>query len=316
VRQTYRAAKRYRSMMFVPGHKLDWMLKAPQYGPDAVIFDLEDAAPISQKPAAREAIREALSALKDLPCGRFVRLNGWHTGGNLLEDVTAVVREGLDGVLLPKTEDVEDVAGLDLLLGELEAMRGLPEGHVEIIPLFETTRSMYRIHDICAVSERVRRAMGPGGSGAPGTDITRELGTHPEGFEDEVELYVNGSALIAVRAAGVTQIIGGSSTFYQDLAHVRRMALRGKRFGATGAFCYHPSQVSILNEVFTPSAEEIREAHEVLEVMGDAIARGHAAVRHNDRFLDYAHVRASLQLLSQARDAGIDVGDIPEFDVL
>jgi citrate lyase subunit beta/citryl-CoA lyase len=313
MRQTYRKAKRYRSMLFVPGHKIDWMLKAPQYGSDALIFDLEDAVPVAMKPSARERIAEALDELKDGPFARFVRLNGWRTDGRLLEDLMVVVRDGLDGVVLPKTEDVEDVAGLDLLLGELEALRSLPVGSIEIVPLRETTRAMYRVHEICLASERVKRVSGVGGSPVPGGDVTRELGTHPSDPESDVELYLTGGCVVAARAAGVTEILGGSTTIIGDTKHVRRMAERAKTLGATGSLCFHPTQVPILNDVFAPSAAEILEAQEILQVMAEGVSQGHAAIRYNDRFVDYAHVRASLELLDHARSVGIDVGDPTEL---
>jgi citrate lyase subunit beta/citryl-CoA lyase len=310
MRQSNRQARRYRSILFVPGQKLDWMRKAPQYGPDALVFDLEDAVPVPVKASARQRVAEALSELKDGPFGRFVRLNGWRSNGHLLEDLMVVVREGLDGVVLPKTEDVEDISGLDLLLGELEARRGLPAGGIEIVPLRETTRAMYRVHEICLASERVKRVSGVGGSPVPGGDVTRALGTHPSGPESDVELFLTGGSVVAARAAGVTEILAGSTTHVGDADHVRRMAQRGRALGATGAFCFHPSQVPVMNEVFAPSAAEILEAQEILAVMAEGVREGNAAIRYKNRFVDHAHVRTSLELLAQARATGIDVGNI------
>src|SRR5439155_16910892 len=120
--QAFREAQWYRSMLFVPGHKLDWMLKAPKYGADALMFDLEDAVEVTAKPAARKAVATAIGELRNGSFGRFVRVNGWRTGF-LLDDVDAIVIEGLDGVALPKVEDPEDVAALDRVLGELERSR-------------------------------------------------------------------------------------------------------------------------------------------------------------------------------------------------
>ncbi len=310
MRQSYRQARRYRSMMFVPGQKLDWMRKAPRYGPDALVFDLEDGVPVPLKPSAREHVAEALTELKDEPVGRFVRVNGWRTHGRLLDDLMVVVRDGLDGVVLPKTEDVEDVSGLDLLLEELEASRGLPLGRIEILPLRETARAMYRVHEICLASERVKRVSGVGGSPVPGGDVTRELGTHPSDPESDVEIYLTGGSVVAARAAGVTEILAGSTTHVGDTDHMRRMAQRGRALGATGAFCFHPSQVPVVNEVFAPSMAEILEAQEILEVMAEGISQGDAAIRYNNRFVDYAHVRASRELLAQARAVGLDAGNI------
>src|ERR1700694_2579101 len=99
-----RAAPHYRSMLFVPGHKRDWIEKAVDYGADALVLDLEDAVPPAEKASARATVRELLA-----PWGSrtdpalFVRANAWHTG-QLLLDLDATVVRGLAGVLLPKTE--------------------------------------------------------------------------------------------------------------------------------------------------------------------------------------------------------------------
>src|ERR1700728_1976079 len=137
MRQEYRKARCYRSMLFVPGVKYDWMIKGPKYGPDAVILDLEASVPVAAKDDAREAVRNALSELRSVDIGRFVRINDWQTG-HTLQDVLAVTVDGLDGIVLSRTEDVDHVTGLDLVLADLEKTRGLPAGHVEIIPLCST----------------------------------------------------------------------------------------------------------------------------------------------------------------------------------
>lgn len=314
MRQTFRNAPWYRSMMFVPGQKLDWMLKAPKYGADCLIFDLEDAVPIDQKPAARESVARALDELKDKKFGRFVRLNGWRTG-NTLQDVLAVTRPGLDGVMLSKTEDVEDVLALDLVLTDLEIERALPAGHIEIMPLCETAHAMYRHFDICLCSERVRRS-GGGGGAVQGGDGTRALGLRLTDDLGTEGLFANGRSGLEARAAGITQITGGMTSKIDDLDLVRRLAQRAKSLGATGGMAIHPSHIPVINEVFSPSPVEIEESRATLEAMAAAIARGDAAVQMNGVMIDYAHVRTSLELLEQARSIGIDVGEFPEIPVL
>jgi citrate lyase subunit beta / citryl-CoA lyase len=314
MRQQFRSANWYRSMLFVPGNKLDWMLKAPVYGADALIFDLEDSVPIEDKPEARALVAQALSEVAKRRFGRFVRLNGWHTG-NTLQDLLTTVSADLDGVLLSKAEDVEDITALDLVLTDLELERGLPLGRIEIVPLCETALGMYKHYDICRCSERVRRSNGPGNV-VIGGDATRAVGlklTTDEGLEG---LFVSGRSGLEARAAGVTQILGGITSSIPDLDLVRRLAMRAKALGANGSMAIHPTHVPILNEVFTPALSEIEEARETIIAMKNAIARGSAAVTYNGAMVDYAHVRTSLELLNQATSLGIDVGDVPDLPVL
>jgi citrate lyase subunit beta/citryl-CoA lyase len=301
-------------MLYVPGHKLDWIRKAPRYGADAQIYDLEDAVPVVGKAEARACVEVALRELATEPFGRFVRINGWHTG-HTLADLTEIVGPGLDGVLLPKIEDVEDVIALDRLLEELERQRELPLGRIEIFPLCETALSMYRHFEICRASERVKRTSGPI-LAVPG-DQTRAMGVELSSDDGLESLIVNGRAGLEARAAGVFQMTGGMTTKIDDLDLVRTLAERSKALGATGALAIHPSHVPIHNEVFAPSQAQIERARNVMAAMTAAIGRGDAAVSLNGVMIDYAHARAALEMLRTSAEFGlVDPGDVPDMDIL
>ena len=104
--------KLYRSTMFVPGNRPDWIDKAPKYGPDALMLDLEDAVPIANKVEARHIVRTGIEGLRGRDVGVFVRLNGVDTGLTG-EDIEAIVTAGLDAVAIPKLETVEEVLKVD-----------------------------------------------------------------------------------------------------------------------------------------------------------------------------------------------------------
>jgi citrate lyase subunit beta/citryl-CoA lyase len=297
-------------MLFVPGHKLDWMLKAPRYGADGLILDLEDAVGPSHKPAARETVARAVAELKDHPCGVFVRVNDWRTG-HLLADVLAVVGEGLDGVMLPKAEGPLDVGALDLVLSDLEAARGLPAGRIEIAPLAETAAGMRRLYDSIMASPRVKRAGVIGGTGNGG-DGTRALGITIGESGDE-GLYFDAHQVLQARAAGLSQVWGGMIAQIGDLELVRRVSIRNRRLGGTGAMAIHPSHVPILNDVYGPSAEEIGEARETIAAVAAGLARGDAAVQHRGAMVDAAQAVTAVALIRRARSMGLDVGDVPEL---
>ncbi|MGY2933018.1 citrate lyase subunit beta/citryl-CoA lyase [Bradyrhizobium sp. GM6.1] len=310
--QTFRDAKFYRSMLFVPGNKLDWMLKAPKYGSDALILDLEDSVAVAEKPAARRAVADSIKELRAKPIGLFVRLNGWRTGC-MLDDLNAVVVEGLDGVMLSKTEDPEDVAALDLVLGELERSRGLPAGEIEICPYAETAVAMYRLYDICMASKRVKRAgsaTGPLGSG----DAARALGLQLDSDSTEGAGFGAYSVLQA-RAAGIAYIEGAMTGRLDDLDLVRRLGERSKRLGASFASAIHPSHIPIINEIYSPSQSEVEEARNIAQTFAKAAASGQAAIRYKSKLIDYANVRSAMDVLKKAQTLGIDVGDIPNIDL-
>lgn len=309
--QTCREAKFYRSMLFVPGHKLDWMLKAPKYGADALMFDLEDSVEVSEKPGARKAVATAINELRGGGFGRFVRLNPWRAGC-VLDDLNAVVIDGLDGVALAKTEEPEDVAALDLVLGELERSRGLPVGRIEICPHAETALARHKFYDICMASQRIKRG---GSSGmTAGGDLGRSLGIQFEENADE-GYYFGAVSVVQARAAGLQYIEGGMTGRIDDLDLVRHIAERSKRMGASFASAIHPSHIPIINEVYSPSRCEVDDARDLITAFAGALARGEAAVRHGGKMIDYANIRVAMDLLKKAQAAGITIGNIPKVDV-
>lgn len=309
--QTYREARAYRSMLFVPGDKLDWMLKAPKYGADALLFDLEDAVEITRKAAARNSVATAIKELRSGSFGRFVRVNGWKTG-HLLDDLNAIVVEGLDGVSLPKVEDPEDIAALDRVLGELERSRGLPLGHIEICGCgAETAVAMYKLYDLCMASQRIKRA-GSACGPTPGGDAAHSLGL--DGAEEEV-IYFGAHSVLQARAAGIVHVEGAMTGQVDDLDLVRRIAAKSKRMGATWAMAIHPSHIPVINEMYSPSQTEVDEARGIVSAFAEASSRGEAAIRYKSRLLDYATVRAAMDVLKRAEAAGIETGDIPILDI-
>jgi citrate lyase subunit beta/citryl-CoA lyase len=304
--------KPYRSFLFMPGHKLEWMLKAPKYGADALIFDLDDAVPAASKQDALAHTAAAIDQLHDAKSDLFVRTSPWGDG-RLLGDVTATVRPGLSGIVLSRTVDSGEVRALDLLLTELEATRGLPTGSVEIVPLCEDAGSLRQAYEILTSSPRVRRVFGVGAN-APGGDVNRSVGY--EWTEAGLEsLYIAEKLVLDARAAGLSSVITGVVANVLDLDGLRRQMRFSKQLGANGAQVIHPSHVPIVNEIFSPTAEEIADARALLGTMAAAQQRGDAAAVHNGRMIDLAHARSSLGVLRRAEAFGLAVGEYPRVDV-
>jgi len=308
-----RTAPAYRSMLWIPGNRKDWMLKAPKFGPDAHVYDLEDSVPIEEKDNARAAVQAVLTEFAGQPFGKFIRLNAWDSG-DLLKDLLAVVQVGLDGVMLAKTESPTDILALDRVLSDLERSRGLEVGKIEIVPICETAKGVYYQHEICLSSSRVRRT-GMMAAETNGADMARSVGIYEASDDPREVLYMTGRISLEARAAGVEQVIAGMTTKLDDLDLIRTLALRAKRIGATCCVVVHPSHVAVCNEVFSPGENEIREAREMVNALSAGIANGTSAVRHEGRLLDYAHVRVAQDVLTQARRYGMDVGEVADIDI-
>ncbi|MBW8820108.1 MAG: HpcH/HpaI aldolase/citrate lyase family protein, partial [Streptomyces sp.] len=233
-----------RSLLFVPGSRTDWLPKARVAGADAAILDLEDAVPAAGKLAARAKVADALAQAATEPAGHagrmalFVRVNpldGW-TGA---EELRAVVRPGLAGVVLPKVGSAQDVRLADRLLGWCEREQGLPPGRVALVPLLETARGLREAYDIARAASRIAYL---GALTAPGGDVERAVGYRwsPEGTET---LPLRSRVLLDARAAGVPHPVSGLWTRITDLPGLRAFAEQNRSLGYEGMMAIHPSHV-------------------------------------------------------------------------
>jgi citrate lyase subunit beta/citryl-CoA lyase len=291
-----------RSELFVPGHRAAWIEKAPRYGADTLILDLEDAVPEQEKLSARAITRKGLKMLhsQNQPAG--VRINGFATGLSE-EDLEAVVCAELESVTLPKVETAADLHRLDQMLTALEIRMGLPECGVETPLLCETARAMRDIYEIATACRRVKRvtlAAGPGG------DAARAIGYQwsKEGTET---LYLRSKAVLDCRAAGI-QYPGITSWWnIADLEGLERDARWNRQLGFRGQTVMHPSHVAIVNKVFTPSADEIAYCSGLIAAMEDAARRGLAAITYEGDMVDEAMANSARELLAFAQSIGVGI---------
>jgi citrate lyase subunit beta/citryl-CoA lyase len=216
-------------------------------------------------------------------------------------DLDAVVRAGLHGVLLPKLQGPADVAALDAALAERETARGLAAGGARIMPLIETAPAARAAYEIATASARVAYM---GGAVSRAGDIARALGYRwtPAGLET---LFLRSKVLLDVRAAGVPNPISGMWGAIDDLEGLRAFAEQSRDLGYEGLMAIHPSHVSVINQVFTPSAAEIDAWRRTLAALEQAERVGRGAVRLDGRLVDRAHVETARRNLELARDLGL-----------
>jgi citrate lyase subunit beta/citryl-CoA lyase len=288
-------AKPLRSVMYVPGNKADWMRKAPRFGADALILDLEDSVPNANKVETRGLVREMLAELGAAGQTLFVRVNRLETGLTG-EDLEAITCPHLYGVILPKVQAPEDVVEVDILLKFFERKAGMEVGSVCIDPSLETAEGIRHAYDIAMASERVAHM---GGSGGKGGDTARSIGFQwtPEGLET---LFLKSKVLVDARAAGVQYPLSGGWMDIHNLDGLRALATQLKQLGYTGMHLIHPSHVPVINQVFTPSKEEIAHWQGLLKAMEARRREGSAAVTYAGDMVDVAHeetARAMLQMV-------------------
>lgn len=284
-----------RSLLFVPANRPDMLAKATSYGADALIIDLEDSVPVAEKHRARVLAREFIDQHKS---GNtlYVRVNALHTG-LLEEDLEAVTVDGLAAIRLPKAESADTVRTVDALLTDVERRRGLATGRVRITPSLESAKGVWFAYEILSASPRINAASC--GTAQDG-DLQADLGYTwtPEGNE---VLYVRSRVLLAAKAAGVQHVLDGTYAKFRDAEGLRLCCEAVRKLGYRGKSCIHPSQIELVNRIFTPTERELDYYRRVIEAFDEAVARGSAATTVDGTMIDYAMAESAKRVLAWAQ---------------
>jgi len=260
-----------RSCLFVPGNRPERFPKACASGADVVIVDLEDAVPDGQKSFARESVAFWLSA--DRPV--YVRVNGTTTAW-FEEDVAAIRRPGLAGVVLPKAEG----------RGQLAALAALLPDPVRILPIVETAAGVWNVLEIASSPKVERLAFGA-------LDFQLDAGITGEGEE---LLYARSRIVLASRVAGILPPLDGVTTGLDAPDALASDILRSRRLGFGGKLCIHPNQVAAINEGFLPTEREIAWAKGVLAA---ASSSGGGASRRDGKMIDRPVIEQAKRILER-----------------
>ena len=293
-------AKPLRSVLFVPGNKEDWIRKAPKYGADALILDLEDSVPPQEKDAARQIVARMIDELGAAGQTLFVRVNPLESGITGY-DLEAITSPHLYGVTLPKVQSPADVVEVDILLRFFERKAGAEIGSIFIDPGLETAQGIRSAYEIATASDRIAHM---GGSGGKGGDTARSIGYQwtPQGMET---LFIRSKVLVDSRAAGAQFPISGGWFDIRDLDGLRAYAGELKRLGYNGMSLIHPYHVPVVNEVFTPTPEEIAEWRGLVDAMERMRQTGGAAVTYGGDMVDIAHEQTARAMLRMAEQLGV-----------
>ncbi len=283
-----------RSLLYTPGHREAMVARVLGDGaprPDVLLLDLEDGVPAAQKEHARAVVSRGLGSP---PNGalRFVRIGRSSSDAAAL-DLGAVVRPGLDGVLVPKVGRAEEVAVLDELLAERERDAGLPERSIRVLASVESAAGLLDAPRIARGPRMVGLVFGS-------EDFAADLGLPTRREAEAAELlYARSAIVVAAVAVGILAIDGIWADF-RDAAGLRADALRGRRLGFAGRQCIHPDQIAIVNETFSPGADEVAHARKVIAAYEDGVAKGLGAVALDGEMLDPPIVERARRIVRSA----------------
>jgi citrate lyase subunit beta/citryl-CoA lyase len=283
-----------RSLLFVPGHRARFYEKLAEFRPDAVIVDLEDAVPPNEKPLARTMVRERLGGPLLAGMQVFVRVNSVESPF-FRDDVRGVVAAGLDGIFLPKASTPDQLREANMLLAQVEMRVGLPLGIVRIVPIVETVRGALNARELAVASPRVL-ALAFGAE-----DFSLDLGV--ERSRDGVETrYPRAQVALAAHDAG-RLAIDTPWTAIDDRDGLLRETSEGRQLGYVAKQAIHPSQIPLIHQVFTPTADEVSWAHRVVDAYAEAVGRGTGAINLDGKLIDVPMVERARRVLERAGEA-------------
>jgi citrate lyase subunit beta/citryl-CoA lyase len=273
--------------------------KALGINADAIMLDIEDGVAPNEKDSARKNIGESLGREKAAGApARYVRINA--IGHARMEaDLEAVLRPGLEGLVCPKVDSVEEVKSLDAILNEKEPKNQLPGGLVKLLIAIESPRGLLNAAAIAGASPRVAGLL----FGAE--DFGREIGL-PAVREGEARdlIYARSATVIAAASAHV-QAVDGVWVDLNDSAGLAGFARQSRQLGFSGMSCIHPSQIDAINVAFSPTAEEIEYCRKVLQAFEEANLRGDGSIAFGGQLIDRPIVERARRTLDMAQTLGL-----------
>jgi citryl-coA lyase len=285
-----------RTMMFLNAQK-PTLLKDPFiYGPDSLIFDLEDAVAPEEKDAARFVLAHALKKVDYHNCEKVVRINGIDTP-YWKEDIRCAVFAGCDSIRIPKTESAEGVKEVEAEIIKAEQEAGVELGSTLFMAAIESALGVLNLQEICGASPRLF------GVALSAGDYTKDLHTVITGTGVEL----NGARqqmIITARAMNV-QCFDTVYTDLDDMDGLRKETQLIHDMGFDGKSIINPRQIPIVHSVYTPSRKDIIFADKVVKEIDEKRAQGIGVFTVDGKMIDVAFYDGAKRTIALAKAAGV-----------
>ncbi|TCN17972.1 HpcH/HpaI aldolase/citrate lyase family protein [Sinorhizobium americanum] len=277
----------WRSLLFVPANNARYVEKARTSQADAIILDLEDAVLDLQKTEARSAVQAAAASLNTKSRDVLVRIN--RPLPLAVRDIEAIVCEDLTAIVVAKSASAEHLALLSEILEEREAALGLSANHTKLLPLIETAGGVARLDEIASFSRVIAIACGD-------EDLAADLGCDPD---SETIVSIKYRLVLAAALRGIRPLgLLGSIAEFRDIDKFCSSVARSNAAGLKGTLCIHPDQVTVANEGFAPSKEQLTWARRVVEAAEGARENGAGAVGLDGKMIDAPVLRRAENILA------------------
>ena len=286
-----------RSHLYGPGNNAKILSKIFDTEADAVILDLEDAVPFNQKESARNMVAEIIAEIPDHSSSYcFVRIN--HPSLQLAEkEINAIVQNGLFGIRIPKVETPDDIHVVEKFLNAEEKNKNIEAQSIKMICNIESSKGIFNASNILQASDRVV------GFAFGAADFAKDIGVwQPNHFSF---LYPKSHLVMTSSANSGQPPIDSVYANLNDESGLRESSIFAKNLGFFGRSAIHPKQVSIINEVYTPSKEEIEKAQTIIEALRQAEQESKGAVDVGGDFVDIAIVKKAEGIINLATSLGL-----------
>ena len=244
-----------RSFIFCPGNKPDMIPKALSSGADMVCIDLEDAIIPDHKDISRLSTVKAFENIS-IPSGveTLIRINDVNSKDGK-EDIKAILNSSdtVSGLMLPKIQSVDEVI-------DLENQIKLSNKDLNLHIIIETNKALENAWNIAHSSPLIKSLL------FGGVDMSADLGCNGDWMS---LLYARSRVVHAAAGAGL-DAIDVPFLDLEDMQGMQDEAQKSKNLGFSGKGSIHPKQIALLNNVFTPSDEEVEYANKVIKAFRDA----------------------------------------------
>lgn len=303
-------ARPNRCQLFGPASNAKLFGKMAASAADVINIDLEDSVAPTDKDMARANAIEAINTVDWGNKTLSVRINGLDTGWWYRDVVDLLEQTGdrLDQIMIPKVGCAGDIYAVDALVTAVERARGR-EKPISFEVIIESAAGISHVEEIAAASPRMQAmslgaadfaaSMGMATTGIGGTQENYYMIREGEKYWADPWHWAQTAIVAACRTHGLLPVDGPFGDFSDDDGF-RAQALRSATLGMVGKWAIHPKQITLANEVFTPSEAAVTEAREILAAMQEAKAKGEGATVYKGRLVDIASIKQAEVIVKQS----------------
>jgi citrate lyase subunit beta/citryl-CoA lyase len=284
----------FRSLLFIPGNNERFLKKSTNLHPDIVCYDLEDSVPSNEKEAARNLVERRLRSIQgDKESLVYVRINSVDSG--LVDsDLERVVLNGLDGIVLPKISNSEEVIQIIKKIDGIVSKSDI-YSRIRIMPSIETAKGVLNANSIASAHENVVALV----FGV--FDYLYDMNIEVE-YDDYMSYsYARSKIPVDAKAAGIDSLDGIWQKVH-DVDGLIKDAVDAKKLGYSGKTLIHPSHINPVHNIFRPTKKQIEWAKKVLAALQDSFEKGNArgAILLDGKMIDAVHYKQAKAVINAA----------------